>query len=249
MVTRPTITMATAQGRRDYQEDRWVAAELAGGKCLAVFDGHRGPGTAQEASHALVPALKEVWEKSSTPAEAIRTAVTSLSEQMKHLESGCTLSLVFIPEAQERAWGAVLGDSPIAIRDAEGKLVIGPNHNVRENDRELRAALARGAVFDGGYIEDPLNPTAGLQMARTLGDGDLDRILNREPEIFSVPLGPESVILVGTDGLIGNFEGPIEQQLGRLIELIRQGADAQAIVNDALERATRDNVTAIVWKY
>lgn len=84
-------------------------------------------------------------------------------------------------------------------------------------------------------------------MARSLGDSALDRILNREAEINNITLGDQSLIVLGTDGLLEPLAAPLMDQMQRLVTLVRDGADAQALVEDALRRETGDNVTAIVW--
>ena len=70
----------------------------------------------------------------------------------------------------------------------------------------------------------------------------------RSPEIDVIRLGGKGVILVGTDGLLSLGGGTNTEQLNRLLAMIDDGADAQAVVADALARATGDNVTAVVWR-
>jgi serine/threonine protein phosphatase PrpC len=123
-----------------------------------------------------------------------------------------------------------------------------PLHNVRCNAQERSAAIARGARYVGGYLEDERHPGYGLQVARSLGDQVLDSILLREPEILSYELGKDSFVLVGTDGLLDSFDTDLQVQVDRLANLIRGGADAQDLVNDALARQTQDNVSVILWR-
>src|SRR5439155_9138069 len=122
------------------------------------------------------------------------------------------------------------------------------DHNVRSNLPERAQAEARGGIYRAGYLEDSENPGPGLQMARSLGDAELGRVLNREPEIQSLALGGKGIVLVGTDGLLLPGQEANALQLKRLLGFIQQGWDAQAVVNDALARHTSDNATAVVWK-
>jgi serine/threonine protein phosphatase PrpC len=96
-------------------------------------------------------------------------------------------------------------------------------------------------------LEDSRLPGIGLQMARALGDAALDRVLNREPDLLTVELGAESVVLVASDGLLLPL-APADSQLEILMERVRQGADAEALVQAALAAPTGDNVTVLVWK-
>jgi serine/threonine protein phosphatase PrpC len=132
--------------------------------------------------------------------------------------------------------------------DSQGKIHIGPDHNIRTSARARAAAQRRGGVFCAGYLEDPQHPGVGLQMARSLGDADLARVLCREPEIESIASGSHGIVLVGTDGLFGPIVENQGETLARLLALIREGADAEPIVQDAIRRRTGDNATAIVWR-
>jgi serine/threonine protein phosphatase PrpC len=243
------VSAASVRGARPYQEDRAVHAWIEKkGWLLAVFDGHRGAATAEIASKTVVSAFKSAWQDThGHVTEALRETVLALTRLTREDLPGSTASLVFIPEsAQEASW-AVLGDSPIAIMDSAGRFHFGADHNVRSNLKERAAAIARGGIYREGYLEDPELPDLGLQMGRTLGDADLSRVLSREPDIETAPLGEHGIVLVGTDGLLSPGAGAVSEQLVRLLHMIRQGADAEALVQDALRRQTGDNVTAIVW--
>lgn len=250
------ITVSTAQGERDHQEDRSVHLRIdlppipyGTGWLLAVFDGHRGATTAEKASQSL-PAMFETHlraQRGDIPG-TFRDVFSSLNKMATGQISGSTASMVYIPENAQSVYLAVLGDSPIAILDVKGGVHIGPEHNVRTNLKERVAAEARGGVYQGGYLEDSDLPGIGLQMSRSLGDADLNRVLNREPEIQTVAMGGEGYVLVGTDGLFAPGEGSGPEQLKRILGLIRKGAGAEEVVKDALRRQTGDNVTAIVWR-
>lgn len=250
------ISSASAQGERSHQEDAafhaWIDSPShpdAAGWLLAVFDGHRGAATAQKAVKALPAFFKTSLQASAGSApEALRETLGALNGLTRTDRSGSTASVAFIPQDARHIHWAVLGDSPVAVLDSHGDIHIGPDHNVRTNIPERAAAESRGGFYQAGYLEDSDLPGTGLQMARCLGDADLARVLSREPEIETLPLGGRGVVLVGTDGLFGAGLGPRQAQLSRLLKMIRQGADAEALVRDAVKRQTGDNVTAVVWK-
>jgi serine/threonine protein phosphatase PrpC len=250
------VSAASAVGSRTYQEDRavhqWIHPRHGGqgsGWLLAVFDGHRGAATADKAARAVVPAFELALRSRRGDVLGALGELFQLLEHLTHEDvSGSTASVAYIRQEAPHAYIAVLGDSPVALLDAEGRLHVAPEHNVRTNLAERAAAEARGAVYEEGYIFDFPHSDSGLQMARTLGDSDLSRILNREPEIEAVPLGKEGCVLVGTDGLLSPGAGDVSEQLARLMDMIRRGSDAQALVEDAVGRRTGDNVTALVWR-
>jgi serine/threonine protein phosphatase PrpC len=247
------VSLATAQGDRSHQEDRaiceWLESPVGRGWLLAIFDGHRGAATADMASQALSALFKDRFKAARGDAErALHEVFLSLHEMTSDHLSGSTATVVFIPSDAECIYLAVLGDSPVAILDSGGHPHFGPDHNIRTNWQERSAALARGGVYQAGYLEDPQCPGVGLQMTRSLGDADLSRVLLREPEKQKIPLGGKGIVIIGSDGLLLPGGSPSAEQLGRLVRLVQEGADAQNLVADAEARGTGDNVTAIVWR-
>jgi serine/threonine protein phosphatase PrpC len=248
------ITGMTAQGKRPYQEDRYlIHKDTDGGTVLAVFDGHGGKEVAELCQH-MFPLI---WERTKYAAFPYRMTEVfkQLHDATKAHEAGSTASIVYIPADKRLAHCAVLGDSPIWIVDAYSNLQKSPEHNIRTNEYERLQAVERGAHSDGYYIYDFSNDTGasmyasamnapGLQMSRALGDRFLDRVLLREPECYPVVLGPESKILVASDGAID----PIHSEnvaTTTLETMLYQGSEAKAYVEYALERKTGDNVTAL----
>jgi len=250
------VSVASAQGERDHQEDRavyhWVqnpSLPGATGWLLGVFDGHGGAMTAQIASQALVALFEaQLQTQQGRLGETFREVFASLNALTQDHISGSTAAVVFIPQEAQTLTLAVLGDSPVAVLDSAGAIHVGPDHNVRSNLQERAQAEARGGIYWAGYLEDSENPGPGLQMARSLGDAELSRVLNREPEIQSLALGGKGIVLVGTDGLLAPGGAPAAQQLAEILELIRKGAGAEEVVKDALARRTGDNVTVVLWQ-
>ena len=250
------ITFASAQGARPRQEDRILCARIAplqtasvAGRLLAIFDGHGGSKAADRAAGAVEAAFRSAGAAHpGDPSCALRETFRSLVNLTQDLECGTTATLLYLPEDAASAHLAVLGDSPAAFTNEMGQWVLGPDHNIRSNPDEKAAAWARGADFENGYLYDPENPGFELQMARSLGDRSLNRVLNREPEILSVRLGAGGFGLVASDGILNPREGPPAPQLERLMALVRDGADAPALAEDARRRQTGDNVSVIVWR-
>jgi len=251
--TAAKLTWATAQGGRHRQEDRavhkWVETPIGAGWLLAVFDGHRGAASADAAAKSLPGLFQESFVRERGNAtRALEIVFRSLHGLTEHHPSGSTASVVFIPQDAESVTVAVLGDSPVAVLDAGSSATLGADHNVRTNLQERRAAEARGGLYRAGYLEDSESPGVGLQIARSLGDVELARTLDRSPEIDVIPLGGRGIVLVGSDGLLLPGGVTNADQMKRYLTLIEQDADAEAIVADALARAADDNVTAIVWQ-
>jgi serine/threonine protein phosphatase PrpC len=253
------VSVAIATGGRSHQEDFCLSEHVSlegvnngQGQLMAVLDGHGGSETAGKVSKALRRAfeISLAMCQGDVPA-AIKDAVSSLSRITEDNESGSTLSLVYVPEGQETAYVAVIGDSPVIILDKENRIVVSPEHNVRSSPAELERARKRGALYQNGYIMVPAGRgvyRGGLQMSRSLGDRNFASILDREPEIYSVPLRGKSLIILGTDGLFDPGHHDTAIQVKRIAVLAMKGAGAKELVQDALDRTTYDNVTAIVWR-
>jgi len=246
------ITTAQIKGPRSTQEDRFVVATVSEGALLAVMDGHGGA----EVADYVARHLKAAWETIRPEydvAPKMRQVVTALHMMTNEYHAGSTLSLVFIPTHEKVAYVAVLGDSPVIVSQPNGTLHISPDHNVRTNSDEARAAMSRGAVIVGGYMHAGVLHTEpyhfgcgpGLQMTRALGDVELDSVLDRNPDVYSVPLG--EFVLVASDGLFdpAHSADPKRQAYDFAI-MVGVGATAEDLVHSV--KQPKDNVTAILWK-
>jgi len=255
------ISTATAVGLRDYQEDRYFTATMEEGTLVGVFDGHGG-GEASAACEDQFPEcfVDAIGEPGTDPAAAIRKAFADMAARTAEFASGTTATIAYFPWNKsgstwtvDTVWVAVLGDSPAIVKDAEGAVGVGPEHNVRSNYLERDAAIQRGGTYDGGYLFDYTGPHGmygqGLQMARALGDRELARVLSREPEIYSRSLGPGSYVLVATDGVLDPSHHKPAETAAAVVSLIEGGADAQRIVDAAVLAKTGDNATAILARF
>ncbi len=177
------------------------------------------------------------------PEYRLASLVANLNSATCLYEAGSTFSGVIISEKSKTASVAILGDSPIVILDGKGRLHVSPEHNVRSNAAERKAAEARGGHYSQGYIWGSRED--GLQMSRALGDAPLDSILSREPEIYTVhnPVW----VLVASDGLFDPSHENTEDLLKEIKEFAKNGADADMLMAWAEERGLHDNATAIVW--
>ena len=245
-------SVARAQGLRQYQEDRYLKHRIdaAGhkGLLMAIVDGHGGSSTAEMVAQSAVRLFTQALSEYKDNLEgALSKTVAELDRITREQKSGTTLSLVFVPDGESHAHVAVIGDSPVIIKDRKGKINISPDHNVRSNPEELQAAIGRGAHYEQGYIFNP-HSGDGLQMSRALGDRNLEGILSREPDVYSVELGVGSIIIIASDGVFDPGHADTLQEIHQALELVGGGGDARALVDDAIMRMTGDNASAIVWR-
>jgi len=247
------VSNFSAKGVRSYQEDRLVAVKKEisnqeAGWLLAVMDGHVGSQVAKFCAKNLEKFFgQSLGEKKTVDENVFKEIIRLLNESTRHMATGSTISLVFISETNSTALVAVLGDSPVIILDREGKVNISPEHNVRTNLAERKAAVRRGGYYNIGYI---WVGWCGLQMARALGDHDFGTVLSREPEIYKVDLAPDSFVVVASDGVFDPRHSETANQIERLTGMIKKDSTFKAknLVQDAISRRTGDNATAILWK-
>jgi serine/threonine protein phosphatase PrpC len=242
------MTHATEKGRRPYQEDRlvvyWVPDE---GYLLATFDGHGGSECADYCANNLVELYYKAYKQEfcTSYENLLKTIFYFLNLNTESMGAGCAASIAFIPKDGRDVIVGILGDAPVLIKQINGEIWLAPEHNVRTNKAEADAAIKRGGFVSGGYLFSSYSG-GGLQMSRALGDVNLNRVLNREPEIFRLPLGVGSWVLVGSDGL---FDPSHATNPSTTIAVaIDAGHDANLLVQNALAVPTYDNVTAILVK-
>lgn len=232
------VSYFSAIGMRNYQEDRFIFSSEDYGWLLAVADGHMGDKTVSFCHQYLTQIFRAT--------NSLIDTVHILHEQTKNFESGSTLSAVHIPKNASVAHVAVLGDSPVIIKGRDGIINISPEHNVRTNLSERQYAVSKGAHYADGHIW--VENAGGHQLTRSLGDRSFRSVFNDEPEIYSIELGPESFVIVASDGVIDPGHGNTKALIEKISKMVENEAGAKTIVDDALVRQTRDNATAIVWR-
>jgi serine/threonine protein phosphatase PrpC len=260
MARRFSVSSYSAQGKCFYQEDRFLVADIAvpvrggKGKLLAVMDGHGG----KEVSDYLATALDETFRKAiagaeGDPGQALRLAFGALQTETEHFRSGSTLSMVYVPQRGRRAYVGILGDSPVAVYMPGKYPWISPEHNVF-NPAEVAEVVKRGGELVGGYFypcvgASQFDLARGLQLSRALGDKDFSQVLDRQPQIFSLTIGPGSLILIATDGITDHVLNS-KARIANIIDSLRatDRPSAEKVVKRVL-RFSQDNVTAIVWHW
>jgi serine/threonine protein phosphatase PrpC len=246
------IQSDTHKGHRSYQEDRLFTSTMQEGTLLAVLDGHGGDECSHFASEEL-PGIfaDEIGEEDALNhvPDVLKDCIHKLNIMTQHMGPGSTLSLAFIPAKGDVVTCAVIGDSPIIIKDADGKINIGPEHNVRTNYIEMEAARARGGFVEGGYLFQSYDGM-GLQMARALGDSHLSKVLSRVPDIYEVKVNAESFVIVASDGAFDPGHYDFKKAAQTVVESVEKGATAADLVKyAAVDYPTGDNVSVILARF
>ena len=243
------VTSATHQGTRYYQEDRFFTLTCEKGTLIAVCDGHGGAQCSHRVSESLPVAFAEAISKPKTTVrKALEESIHQIAVEVEYFQNGSTLSCVFVPFKGNYVTCAVVGDSPIVIKDADGNINISPDHNVRTNPEEAQAVIERGGFVQNGYAFATYDG-GGLQMGRALGDTELRRILSTKPDIYRVKVNKESFVIVATDGAFDPGHYDFKQSAAAVVQIVAEGGEAEQIVKHALDIKTGDNVTALVGRF
>lgn len=251
MNLRGSVSVCSEQGPRLHQEDRHLVQPVEGegrrGYLLAVLDGHGGSAAADLCVGVLPGLLAEAGGEKAE--ETLRRIVGDLDRRTRGMGPGTTVSLAYVVESDRRVTVATVGDSPVIVCDAEGAVWVSRSHNVRVNPEERHAAERRGGEYDGfGYVRNP-STGYGLQMSRALGDAAMGSVLGREPELHSCSLGPESFVILATDGVADPAHREADRVVGEIVSLARRTVpfDASTLLRWAGARGLQDNATAVVW--
>lgn len=249
MFLRGTVSYAQAQGPRKAQEDYLVHVPFTDrrgnrGHLLGVMDGHGGGETARYCAETI-PALFN--HDTENVERELRDLVAALDARTRLAGPGSTLSLACVNESRNSVTTAVLGDSPIIVVDDNGTVHRSVEHNVRTNLLERSAAIMRGAVYKGGYIQ-VTEDGDGLQVSRALGDRTLSAILDRTPSIRTFDIGSHSLVIVGSDGLLDPEHGSQNDRVLHAILATARRADAIAVLHLREEQGLEDNTSVIMWK-
>jgi len=237
------ITSSTAQGLRGYQEDRFVIHQNdIDGLFIAVFDGHGS----DEVSHFASAIIYDQWLAiGGHPTDRLNLLVQQLAEEFAQEYAGSTLSIAYIPPAQNKIYCAILGDSPIIIYDPADRWTnISPEHNVAIHQEDKEELMNKHAPISKGYYFSPSGN--GLQLTRSLGDVEFTGLIKTTPDIYQTEIMPGMWMLVSTDGLYQTHRPQAKQPI---INMIAAGCDAQQLVDFALLTPTHDNATAVLVRF
>jgi len=265
------VTYGFKKSLRSSQQDRHLntSVNLPGvpngnGYLMSVMDGHGSDTEVDGKKMHSVDIVRDNLENDFLNAmkknngdvkAALNQTIADLDGKMKEVKKGgTTISIVYVPSSKEKAYVAVLGDSPVIIKDKEGDLFVSEDHNV-DNPAEKELARQRGAEFvtRGGhpYMVPKDNPNvAPIMLTRALGDENFGKVISKVPDIYEIGLGRESFIVLGSDGIWApNRYGEHQLQLRDITGVIEVGLEAKDLVESIVDDiGGTDNVTAVLLK-
>lgn len=223
--------MYALKGKREYQEDCGAVVELGDILVLAIADGFNKPTEGGGAvsrvviAEALAAIGARIDDLATRPDTFVREVFARIDERTRHFIAGSTLSLVIIDRNAHRATIGVVGDSIVALTDDADVLHIHP--------LDLLSSRHQG-------------------LATAFGDAENAAGHSREPHVAEHRLGPNSVLIVSSDGLYPvvpeNNIPKIEALARHYIATIRLGGSPQDLANHAAtNEESADNITVAVY--
>jgi len=259
------VSYETEVGSRFLKEDYCLTfpfyfGDDLGGILLAVMDGYNGKNVAELCKESIPNIFNPTGFKDIK--NAIRRLILELNKMAgetgyRGYSSGSCISIACIPRNFKRVYVAILGDVRVITLDRYENIHISPEHNVRTNEEERNMAIKRGGVYSKNYMYIPQSMAhdrspKGRQLSRALGDIQMGDIVSHEPLLYSVPLGPKSIVVVASDGMLD----PIHQDkrkktLHSIIQGILHGENAEDLLRRTkviAEQNLHDDATVIVWQ-
>lgn len=246
----------TAQGPRDYMEDRHLIQTIRVGKrhynLICVFDGHGGSETAQICAESFAHVLTQILMANSydIPVAMIKAfksmdAVLLANPNHNHIGNTCVLALIDCHTG--KIWFANAGDSMamVVYNSGEAKFV-SYEHKASDSQEQKRVIAAGGVVSYWGdhRIQGILN------VSRSMGDAYLKKYVISIPNVQHVQLDVVNYFVMASDGIWDVFKDPVE--LSQIIncKLLKKPVNVQGIVDSivkmAYERGSHDNITLIM---
>jgi len=228
------------------QQDQWInqLIQLKGvthgyGLLTVILDGNGGHEVA-EFARQKVPEIFQRFlkETNGNVREAQRRTIEELHRLLREdgsikdsaKEQGSTIAMAYLSYDNARIYTATLGDSWIVIGNSTAK-----KWESRPHDRRTEITI------EGEEAVLAMNGVLGYTQVQNL---------EREPYLDDQPLEEGDFMLVFSDGLVDAPDRRIEDLLEENVALVQGDSQigAQNLIGAALERGTRDNVTAILHR-
>mmetsp|Transcript_147703 Transcript_147703/g.271512 ORF Transcript_147703/g.271512 Transcript_147703/m.271512 type:complete len:448 (-) Transcript_147703:79-1422(-) len=268
-----TVGVAEMNGFRSKMEDSHIIYIKEGWGFFGVFDGHGGDRCAKFVAEKIREKLDEMGKLPEND-EAVKKMILDVDEEFNALEadSGSTgaMCIVEAPAAADGKYKlrvANAGDSRVLLGKIDGAIVDGGgtdqgltvDHKPDHPSEEARIIRCGGTVA---------KPTGGIGVARVNGDlavsrgfGDTnlktgpsleERVVTADPELGTFECDKTDFLMIVCDGVSeGDFANPevVEDAARVLREKNDPAAAAEAVIQKALARNSKDNITCMIVQF
>jgi serine/threonine protein phosphatase PrpC len=254
------------KGRREYMEDTASHISKDGISVALVCDGHGGDSMSKRCSKELPVYLLQAKSKDSIQkALEIRQIIVNFGNATKRTKSGTTVTGIL--DDGDFLYIFNVGDSRTSVhmknvgevfhlksefdgnnvcRSIVSKFNTGFFTTI-DHDASLKDEQVRIAGTEGVLVGDRLNGI--LNVTRTLGDNGIGPGLCHVPDVFWIAkkdiMNP---VVMYSDGIYEPIKGDQSDEKKHLIYHIAEKHGAEALVANAYNSGSSDNLTAIVME-
>lgn len=233
------------KGRRSYMEDYLYIFKNNDINFTSIFDGHGGNNCALFLQKNIYKYFITEYKKYYKLYKSIYNTYKNLNNNFLKLKlrSGSTCNTLIINKKDKKFYLANIGDSRC--------IAYYINNKIRQISRDHKPNLAKEKSFikkKGGFVKD--NRVNGkLAMSRSMGDKDLSKYLNYEPEIFYGSLQKIKYFVQASDGLFDVMSNrEIITYINKLLRMkIPKNKITIMLINYAIQyKKSYDNISIIV---
>lgn len=236
--------VCTKRGLRSHMEDSFKVIENfmdnSNTTAFAVFDGHSGHKAALFASQKLLDSIEN--NDKDNLRRAFEITDKAYCSQSATQDGGSTAAVAIIEG--NFLITANVGDSKILLIKEEGYELLSYDHLANDPIEMARIELSGGYVVPVGRV---LRVHGQLALSRSLGHAHLKDFVISEPYISEREISKKDLALViATDGLYDVLSKDEISKTIREKSELKPFELAELLVQEAMGKGTRDNVTCIV---
>jgi len=231
------VSALTDKGKREINEDWfWFDTEK---RLFLLADGMGGHEAGEMASRLAIEQIVKSWDKEQhlPPLERLKLSIDKAHTFLQKLgkNMGTTLEAVYIDD--ERALIAHIGDSKVyLLRRSKLRQLTWDHTPLMELVKAGRLTLVEAQYYPFQHI-----------LSQALGVGE--KVV--KPDIFSILLAPDDILIICSDGLTGSLASPLVKKF-EIACLILSNRDlnlaSRKLINLANKRGGNDNITVIIIK-
>lgn len=248
------VSEKSACGRRQNMEDRHTVVKdiVSGTHFLGIYDGHGGAEVAAGCKDIVGETVRWCKLRNMKDNDALVTALVDADERGLQAwganvdTMGCTAITALISPCKITI--ANVGDSAAYLLRDNYVLPLSRKHTPAQLDERQRILRAGGTISK--LTAEKIERVQGIMaVSRAIGDHNLRPYVTAEPEVTSTERLPNDILILASDGLWDVMRP--EEALTTVRTLLNNTTNdpetiANLLVQQAIDRLSRDNITIII---
>jgi serine/threonine protein phosphatase PrpC len=240
------LAITSIKGLRPTMQDNYKITELSSGYTfIGLYDGHGGNEAADLACNILHELVENELKKGASPFKAIEESFREIDKKIYDLNyrSGTTATVSLIKA--NTMYLAHVGDTRVVAKRENKVIQLTKDHRITDSDemnmyrsskwfKEKSKSIGKGN-FKGFYL---------ISVSRSLGDTFFEDAISIKPDNLELKLSGDEEIIVATDGLWCSVSN---EEAFQFTDTDLK-ATTDRLINEALNKGSKDNITAIYIK-